>query len=93
MRMGGRPRVAVGANRGMPRRKVRRDVVGVVREHGEVGAVDERARERDWEQEREGERERAVERRAGDELFEGSDDVWGKVCGGGVRGEVQVRWV
>ena len=40
-----------------------------------------------------GARERAVERRAGDELFEGSDDVWGKVCGGGVRGEVQVRWV
>ena len=26
-------------------------------------------------------------------IFEGSDDVWGKVCGGGVRGEVQVRWV
>ena len=44
--MGGRPRVAVGANRGMPRRKVRRDVVGVVCEHGEVGAVDERVRER-----------------------------------------------
>ena len=58
MRMGGRPRVAVGANRGMPRRKVRRDVVGVVREHGEVGAVDERVREREWECEREGKGER-----------------------------------
>ena len=28
---------------------MRRDVVGVVCEHGEVGAVDERVREREWE--------------------------------------------